>query len=312
MIHFHFLRPWWWLALIPFLLILQVMKRQKNSLQSWETICDPHLLQWMMQDTQSRVTSKPFAYWKYGLLSFFFIIVALTGPTWSRLPTPIYQNTDVQVFMLDLSQSMLNRDIKPDRLSRARFILTDLLNAQKQGQFGMIAYTGEPFVVSPLTEDPHSIESLLSVLTPDIMPLEGQDLALALEAGENLIEQAGFKTGNILIFTASPPTDDAIQTARALATRGIYSSIMPLSADSPVNPLFSQFAEASRGKVLSWTPNNKDLKNWPSRNDRNKRFQLDQDNTVERWKDEGRWFLIPALLFLLPVFRRGWLQGVTT
>lgn len=305
---FHFLRPWWWLALIPFLLLVFVINKQSFRLQAWERICDSHLLHYMMAQGKHQPGNHlirfiaPFA-------SLFFIILALTGPTWSKLPTPVYHPGKVQVFVLDLSQSMLRNDIKPDRLARARFILTDLLNKKTQGQFGMIAYTAEPFIVSPLTEDPHAIESLLPVLAPDIMPLEGQNLALALKEAEQLIQTAGFQQGNILVLTANPPTNSALALAQTLARKKIYTSIIPLTADNPPNPLFSQLAQAGGGQLLSYALSSTDLKNWPLENAR-QRLQINKEKTIDIWQDEGRWFLIPALLFLLPVFRKGWLQRV--
>lgn len=308
MMDFHFLRPWWWLALIPFFLLILVVNKQSFRLQAWERICDSHLLHYMMAQGKPAPGNRlmrfiaPFS-------SLFFIILALTGPTWSKLPTQIYHPGKVQVFVLDLSQSMLMNDIKPNRLARARFILTDLLNKKTEAQFGMIAYTAEPFIVSPLTEDPYAIESLLPVLAPDIMPLEGQNLALALKEAEELIETAGFKQGNILVLTANPPTDSAISQAQNLARKKMYTSIIPFSTDNPPNALFNQFAQAGGGQLLSYALSSTDLKNWPLENTR-QHLQINKETTIDIWQDQGRWFLIPALLFLLPVFRKGWLQRV--
>ncbi|MDI1352524.1 MAG: VWA domain-containing protein, partial [bacterium] len=186
MLDFHLLRPWWLLAILPLVTMTIVLWRQAPQLHAWEKICDPHLLDHLLQKKAAK--KPPFSL----LLLFFsslFMILALAGPSWYKLPAVTYKPIQPRVLVLDLSEHMMNSDLTPNRLSRAKFKLHDLFNRKDVGQLGLIVFTGEPFVVSPLTDDGQTIASLLSSLTPDIMPVAGQKLESALEEAAKLIKQ---------------------------------------------------------------------------------------------------------------------------
>lgn len=209
-----------------------------------------------------------------------------------------------------MSDTMLTKDLSPDRLTRAKFKLHDLLAQKDVGQFALVVYTGEPFVVSPLTDDGQTIASLLSTLTPDIMPVTGQKLDSALIEASKLITQAGYQQGQILVLTANTPSAEAMETAKQLAGKGISSSIMPVKADTNLNPLYQRFANSGKGLLIPYSADSSDLEQWINASRNIKNFELNDEDDVPIWRDEGRWFLIPALLLLLPLFQRGWLQRV--
>ena len=242
-------------------------------------------------------------------LSILFMILSIAGPVWYKLPISTYKPMQPRVLVLDMSDNMMAGDLSPNRLSRAKFKLRDLFEHKDIGQFGLIAFTGEPFIVSPLTDDGHTISPLLSSLTPDIMPVNGQNLESAMEEASQLINQAGYSQGQILVLTADSPSSAAIDLAKKLTQSGISSSIMPIKADKNLNPLYQRFADAGEGQLVKYTSDSSDLEQWIAAS-ANKQFALSKDEDIPIWRDEGRWFLIPALLLLLPVFRRGWLQRI--
>jgi len=181
------------------------------------------------------------------------------------------------------------------------------------GQLGLIVYSGEPFVVSPLTDDGQTIDALLSSLTTDIMPVQGQRLDSALEEAGKLIQQAGFNQGEVLVLTSTPPSTAAINAAGALAHKDVHTSVMPVLDDAnPVNPLFQRLAQAGGGAVIPFADTAIDLDQWLTASSGKQQFSANLQNDMPVWRDQGRWFLVPALLCLLPVFRRGWLQRINT
>ncbi|MCW8409197.1 VWA domain-containing protein [Legionella sp. PATHC035] len=303
---FHFLRPWWLLMILPLLGLIFVLWRQKPKLHAWSEVCDSHLLSHLLQrKSQGRRMSSMLCLF----LSILFMILSIAGPVWYKLPVATYKPIQPRVLVLDMSENMMANDLTPNRLSRAKFKLHDLFAHKEVGQFGLVAFTSEPFVVSPLTDDGQTISSLLSSLTPDIMPVTGQNLESALNEASKLIKQAGYNQGQILVLTADTPSDEAIALAKKLAESGIYSSIMPVKADKNLNPLFGRFADAGGGQMVQYTPDSRDLEQWLNSSNNNE-YVLSQDDDIPLWRDEGRWFLIPALLLLLPVFRRGWIQRI--
>lgn len=303
---FHFLRPWWLLLILPLLGFILILWRQNPKLQAWTEICDPHLLNHLVQKkNQGQRTSSMLCLF----LSILFMILSIAGPAWFKLPVATYKPIEPRVLVLDMSDNMMVNDLTPNRLGRAKFKLHDLFAHKDVGQFGLIVFTREPFVVSPLTDDGHTISSLLSSLTPDIMPVSGQNLESALKEARKLFKQAGYQQGQILVLTADSPSNESIAMAKKLAASGIYSSIMPIKADKKLNPLFQRFADAGDGQLVKYTSDSSDLDQWLNSSNNND-FSLNKDEDISLWRDEGRWFLIPTLLLLLPVFRRGWMQRV--
>ncbi|MCW8387284.1 VWA domain-containing protein [Fluoribacter dumoffii] len=303
---FHFLRPWWLLTILPLFGLIWILWQQKPKLHAWSEVCDSHLLNHLLQKKGpgQRLGSMLCLF-----TSVLFMILSIAGPAWYKLPIATYKPVQPRVLVLDMSDNMMANDLTPNRLSRAKFKLHDLFAHKDVGQFGLVAFTSEPFMVSPLTDDGRTISSLLSSLTPDIMPVAGQNLGSALDEASNLIKQAGYNQGQILVLTADAPTNDAIAIAKKLAASGIHSSIMPVKADKNLNPLFGRFADAGNGQLVRYTPDSNDINQWLNASNNNQ-FALSKDEDIPLWRDEGRWFLIPALLLLLPVFRRGWMQRV--
>lgn len=301
----HFLRPWALVAIIPYLFMFLVLWRQKPKLQGWSEVCDSHLLAHLSHNETAQKQKSPL----YVLFfSFLFMIIACSGPAWHKLPVPTYKPIQARVLVLDMSEPMMKSDLSPNRLSRAKFKLHDILAHKEVGQFGLIVYTGEPFIVSPLTDDGQTISSLLSVLTPDVMPIGGQNLDAALEEASRLIKQAGYSQGQILVLTSDTPSPAAMSTARKLSEEGLFSSIMPIRPEHNLNPLFQQFAQAGGGSLFPYRSDSSDLEEWL--NKKQQQFVKSKQDEVPEWRDEGLWFLIPALILFLPVFQRGWLQRV--
>lgn len=305
----HFIRPWWFLACIPLLLLIWQSIHQQATKNTLNDICDSHLLPFLIKKTNLSHPTQPLFYlFTCALL----MIISLAGPTWSRLPVPTFQPSQARVIVLDLSDAMLATDRTPSRLVRAKFKLHDLFQSKQAGQFGLVVYTSQPFVVSPLTDDGQTIDALLPVLAPNIMPVAGHNLSLALQQAQQLITQAGFETGDILVITAHEPSDKAIKTAQSLARNTIYTSIMSIQQEPTSQTTLKRLATAGKGLVISFTNTNADINSWLKQSRHHQQHMINKQQTIPIWRDQGRWFLIPALLLLLPVFRRGWLQRINS
>lgn len=305
---FHFLRPCWLFCFILLIILSVYFLKRPHALHAWRRICDPHLLPYLIKTPH---TTKYRMLWM-PILSLSCCILSLAGPAFVKLPVPTYQHQQAHVLVLDLSNTMLAEDISPNRLQRAKFKLRDLFRNHNKGQFALIAYTAEPFIVSPLTDDAQTIDALTEALTPDLMPVDGNRLDSALLEAEKLIQEANLASGNVLVLTAETPSPMAIQSAQTLANHHISTSILPILRKNQVNPLFKEFAAAGRGQVFAFTDTSKDIQHWLSTTKHHPVFKTTENDAIPKWRDDGRAFLIPALLFILPLFRRGALLGMRT
>ena len=111
---FHFIRPYWFFALIPLLFLLWLLAKRHLINKDWESVCDPELLPYILVGRTG--TKKYTNISLIGIVSL-LTIMALSGPTWERLPEPVFEKQSAVVIAMDLSYSMYADDIKPSRLS---------------------------------------------------------------------------------------------------------------------------------------------------------------------------------------------------
>lgn len=209
--NFHFMRPWWLLA-IPAVLLIFWRLRQHAGDSDWPAFISPHLLQYLVTQTgpakQTQRSTLHILWLVLGVL----LVLALAGPAWKRLPQPVEEKVNAMVIVLDLSLSMTSTDITPSRIARARFKIQDILSQRKEGLTGLVVYAGDAHTVVPLTEDTANIAALLPSLTPWLMPVKGSRPDLAIEQAVEILKggTGGFATsgGHILLITDAVKPDE--------------------------------------------------------------------------------------------------------
>ena len=155
---FHFLRPWWLLLLIiPVMFYWRYFKGQNNH-SAWEKICDKRLLDYLLIKGSASV--RKFVAWVVmgGICA---AIIAAAGPSWKKIEIPSLAAENPLMILLNMSSDMKETDLKPSRLERAKYKIIDLLTQTPDIQSGLIVYSNEPFLISPLTDDAKIIINLM-------------------------------------------------------------------------------------------------------------------------------------------------------
>src|SRR5262249_13876982 len=131
---------------------------------------------------------------------------------------------------LDLSRSMLARDVYPSRLERAKAEVARLLDELKGDRVGLVAFAGETLAY-PLTTDYEAAKLFWRDLQPSDMPVGGTDLGRAISASTELLERSAARTPQgkrrpgqvILLITDGEDTEArAFEAAKAAAQHGIH------------------------------------------------------------------------------------------
>jgi Ca-activated chloride channel family protein len=321
----HFIRPWWLLAIIALVFALKLLKKYRLSQSGWQQLLPKHLASVLVnkQDSQQKLSlTFPFI---IGLLA----IVALAGPTWKKLPQPIYQIARGSVLIMDMSYSMYATDIAPNRLTRSRYKAIDLLEQLNEGEIGLIAYAGDAFTISPLTDDINNIKLLLPSLSPELMPELGSNPLAALTLAHDMLVNAGHSKGDIYWFTdgidnydIQDITDWSRSNNHRLNILGIGTSagapiklnngeLMKDNSGSIIVPKLSisalrGAAKRGSGYYATLANNNSDIEallRQPS--DVEDQQQKESSNTGDQWQEAGPYLLFFVLALLLPYFRRG-------
>jgi len=230
---------------------------------------------------------------------------------------------------------MLSSDIMPSRLIRARYKTIDILEHLKEAQVGLLTFAGESYVVSPITDDSHTIKHLVKELSPSIMPVPGYQLNIALMHAQQLLRQSHIKKGNVILLTAGPVSEDSINRAHKLHEDGITVSVLALGSEqgAPIshqsgdymkdqhgNIIMSQrdtqrlqrLAKAGGGHYANFTTTDDDIEQLlPTQTiSRTHSNESEKSDTIVDWENQGRLLLYPLLIIALLCFRRGWLTEV--
>ncbi len=221
---FHFLRPWWFLALLPALTLLIILWRRRSEGGSWREVCDSELLPHLLLEAGGRPRRLPLLLLAIGWL---LAVMALSGPVWERQSQPLFQVALSRVVLLDLSPSMNAQDLKPSRLERARFKLQDILEKSREGRTALVVFAGEPHLVTPLTDDTETIAAMVPVLSVDIVPAEGDNLLPALMLAEELLSRGGSGSGEILLISDGiSDLAGSLPLVARLRDRGVRLSVL--------------------------------------------------------------------------------------
>lgn len=328
MTHFHFLRPAWLLAL-PLLLGLTIwLARRRGQGGDWSRLVDPDLLPELRLDGGGQPGRSP---WPWLALAWTLAALALAGPSWQRAAAPAFRGNDAWVLVLDLSPSMQATDLPPNRATRARYAIDDLLGAAHDARVGLIVFSDEPYTVTPMTDDIATVRALLPPLAPDIMPSAGDNLAPALKQAGRLLAGVGAKDGRVVVLTdgfADPAA--AFTAAQTLRGQGDAVDVVGIGTrnGAPLSQSGGGFVQDARGRPdlarldvgqlqqLAHSGGGRyvDLANLPSliadleaHADRTGDARLVQHIRVAHWLDGGVWLLPALLLAAAALARRGWL-----
>jgi len=296
---FHFLRPWWLLFLLFLLLFGKYLFAGLKNTSAWEAVCDKKLLDFLLIKGSSR-QRRLVQY--LGLIGLAGGIIALSGPTWSKKNIPTYSPSNPVMILLNLSSDMENTDVTPDRLTRAKFGIDDLLKSL-QAQVGLMVYTDEPYLITPITEDTRIISNLLPAISRDIVPENGDRLNRAIDLATEKLKQNGYPNGNIVVVAADIGQDMAAALSsaeKAVADGYKVNAISVVSAD---NEKLKMLTDKGHGLYFNISANLTELGA-----DINSQLSTElqkNKNEQETWNDGGYWFLILPLLCCLYFFRRG-------
>ncbi len=123
----------------------------------------------------------------YGyMLTFVFILFALARPVIEQEPIKSEQILSDIIIGVDLSYSMQASDIEPTRLAYAKEMLKQLVEAKQKSRFGVLGFTTNAIVLSPLTEDRELLLHLFSSLNEKFIITQGSDILSSLKLARKM------------------------------------------------------------------------------------------------------------------------------
>ena len=323
---FHFLRSEWLILLPVLLALIYLFKKQILSSGNWHSLIEPDLIPYVL--SRHQLQENKYKWW----LIFFtgmLVILSLSGPTWERIEQPAFRTDQSLVIALDLSRSMNAQDMNPNRITRGKLKILDILKKRQGAQVALIVYSANAFTVTPLTTDSETIASLVGSLDTNIMPSRGSYPAAAIDKGLQLLKQASVVNGEILLITDGGSSSAALTSATNLKNEGYSLSVLGVGtmegAPIPKNDGgfitdrngqialarldregLSELAQIGGGKYINMTIDDRDidllLMNQATSHSNNEELLA-----TDQWNDIGPWFLLIVVPISSLAFRRRWI-----
>ena len=305
--NFHFIRPAA-LLLLPLAVGLWLAWRKRaDPLRGWREQIDPELLDTFIVGQQANGV-RP-AQWTLGC--WLLAIIAVAGPTWQLEPSPFADDATPLMILLKADISMDTPDPAPSRLERARLKIADLVNARSGQPLGLIAYSGSAHLVLPPTRATEVVTQMAAEISPDIMPVQGDRLDLALAEAQRILNESG-QGGSVVVFADSVDTDsDTLGAAIVAMKESVHIPVQFLAINSGDSTQYESIQAAAgilNASVVRLAVEDQDIATIVRRAASVPRAQ--QGDNADRWQETGYWLVPIVAAIVLLSFRREE-QGVT-
>ncbi|SMF39412.1 Ca-activated chloride channel family protein [Alteromonadaceae bacterium Bs31] len=309
--HFHFIRPYWLLLIVPFAFLLWWQIKKADLLSQWRGHIAEHLLQHMIVAGNNKQFFSPL--W---ILAFIIIILsaALAGPSWQQRPSPFSEDNAALVIAVDLSESMEQQDIQPSRIQRAKQKIQDLLEKRGDAYTALLAYAGSAHTIIPLCDDKNVLAHYLDALNVGILPREGKAPEEVLPLLDELLKNTASPA--TILFITDGATELSAEKFQGYFSNSPHQLLIwavgqtagdDSEFDSNIIPLqeslLQGLAKAGDGYYQALTINKDDVDSIYRRI--NRAFLAAEDDS-RPWLDAGYYLVWPLALMYLLWFRRGW------
>lgn len=207
------------LLLLPALAVAHYLWafRKRRNLRKYG---NPALLKLFMPDVSRLRTELKFCFLQLSLL---FLIIALARPQYGTRVDTRKRSGIEAIIAMDVSNSMLAEDVRPNRLEKAKMMVSNLVDNMTDDKIGLIVYAGQAFVQLPITSDYVSAKMFLETISPSMIEMQGTDIATAISLASNsFTSQEGVSRAIFVITDGEDNEGGAVEAAKAAAQKGIH------------------------------------------------------------------------------------------
>ena len=216
----NFAEPTYFLCLIPTLLLgllFFLLSRRHHAILS--RLGTPELVEKLSASVNWRGRRWQIRLW---FVTVVLLIVALARPQWGSHVEYIERRGVEIMVVLDVSESMMAEDFKPNRLARAKLEISELMDQLTGNDLGLVLFSGAAFVQFPLTSDVATARTFLEAAEPGIISRPGTAIAEAIEvAMQGFNEERATQKVIVLLTDGENHEGDTLAAAEEAAAQGI-------------------------------------------------------------------------------------------
>ena len=136
------------------------------------------------------------------IFSLIFIIIALARPQTIDVSTKVKNNQGIDIVMaIDVSASMLAKDLKPNRLEALKNVASNFILDRTNDRIGLVEYAGESYTKTPITSDKNIIIKSLKEINYNTIIEGGTAIGMGLATSVNRIKDSKAKSKVIILLT---------------------------------------------------------------------------------------------------------------
>lgn len=241
----------WWLLTIPVFVVAYVLITRHKRRQLSE-FGDPELMAQLMPDASK---SRPIVKFALLMVALCLLIIAAARPQYGQQEKTVKRQGIEVMVALDISNSMLAEDVAPNRLDRAKQMLSKMIDNMVDDKVGLVVFAGEAFTQLPITCDYVSAKMFLNTISPKLIPTQGTAIGIALQTAIRSFGSQESDAGRaiILITDGENHEDDAIAAAKQAQELGIQVFVIgigkPEGSPIPV-PGTNDYIKDRSGQVV--------------------------------------------------------------
>ena len=196
--------------------------------------------------------------------AFIAVVLAIINPRRPGNMDKIERKGVDVMIALDVSNSMLAEDIKPNRLERAKQMVDNLITALENDRVGLVLFAGRAYLQMPLTTDHAAAKMYVRNAGPQVVPTQGTMISEALKLCASAFNSKERKYKAIVLITDGEDHDPAsLEVAKQLTANGVVISTVgigsPLGTPIP-DPATGQFTKDELGNTILSKLNEQELK----------------------------------------------------
>lgn len=209
----------WWLLTIPVFIIGYILYTRRKRRQLAE-FGDPELVSELMPDASK---ARPVVKFSLLMVALALLIMAAARPQYGQKEKTVKRQGIEVMIALDISNSMMAEDVAPNRLDRAKQMLSKMIDRMVDDKVGLVVFAGEAYTQLPITCDYVSAKMFLNTITPALIPTQGTAIGAALETSIRSFGSQESDAGRaiVLITDGENHEDDAIAAAKHARELGI-------------------------------------------------------------------------------------------
>ena len=241
----------WWLLTIPVFIVVYIISTNHKKRQLKE-FGDPELMAQLMPDASN---TRPLVKFCLLMVALILIIIATARPQYGQKEKTIKRQGIEIMVALDISNSMLAEDVVPNRLDRAKQMLSKLIDNMIDDKVGLVVFAGDAFTQLPITCDYVSAKMFLNTITPNLIPTQGTAIGKALQTSITSFGGQESDAGRaiILITDGENHEDDAVAAAKQARELGIQVFVVGIGKPegSPIpKPGTNDYFKDRSGQVV--------------------------------------------------------------